>query len=108
MARTAKRHDTFDPISGVATDGNGAGIDLTQFDSVTLFADDGQGNEFSGPLTTREEDGSWTYQQSDADMSVAGVYDIELECIDGSEKVHIPNDAAANPKLTITADIDDN
>jgi hypothetical protein len=41
-------------------------------------------------------------------MSVAGVYDIELECIDGSEKVHIPNDAAANPKLTITADIDDN
>jgi hypothetical protein len=109
VSRIAKRHDTLDPLSGTATDGTGNPIDLTVFTSVKLFATDGGANTFSGECTQKNADGTWTYEQSDLDMSVVGTYDIELECTTaGGDKVHIPNEAAENPTLTIDPDIDDN
>lgn len=109
MSRTAKRHDTLDPLTGTALDGAGNPIDLTAFTTVTLFATDGGANTFSGACSAANADGTWEYQQTDLDMSVIGTYDIELECVTaGGEKVHIPNEAAENPTLTIDPDIDDN
>ena len=108
MARTAKRHDTLDPISGTALDGAGNPIDLTVFSSVLLFATNGT-KTFSGPLTTRNANGTWTYAQTDVDMDTEGEFDLELECVMASgKKVHIPSEAAENPVLTIDPDIDDN
>ena len=50
--------------------------------------------------------GKWRYEQVDADVSVAGTYDVELECVASTgKKVHLPSAEADDP-LTIDAELD--
>jgi hypothetical protein len=108
MPRTAKRHDTLDPITGTATK-NGSPVDLTVFTSVTFFAlhEDGQ-TIITGLCSDANSDGTWEYQQDDADMSLAGDYSCELECVAPGGKVHFPSSQEDNPVLTVDPDVDDN
>lgn len=106
--RTIKRHDTADPITGIASDDNGP-VDLTVFDVVRFQASGGETPIlFGGEVEEANADGTWVYQQTDEDVSIPGEYVCELECemLDG-KKIHFPNTASANPTLTIDADLDD-
>ena len=116
MARTMKRHDTADPITGTASDANGP-VDLTVFETVTYQAkQDGSGTTplFEGPAIVVQEEtsnvadkGKWRYEQTDEDVSLSGGYKSELECVlPNGKKVHFPS-APAVTDLTINPDLDD-
>ena len=114
MPRVLKRHDTADPITGTASDENGP-VDLTVYESVTFQAAiDGSPAVIEGEVVVIEAEtddeadrGKWSYEQTDADVSVAGTYDVELECVlANGKKVHFPSAEADNPQLTIDTDLD--
>lgn len=111
MARTMKRHDTADPITGtVSAPGgpNGGTVDLTIYSTVKFHARTTGGAVVGGTVTSKDAAGNWSYQQLDADVSDAGIYGCEIECtLANGRKVHFPSDAADNPVLTITEDVDD-
>lgn len=111
-ARTMKRHDTADPITGKATsDDEPDGVDLTVFTTVKFQAKadvDGVETLVGGAVTDANADGTWSYDQDDTDVSGAGLYDCELECItSGGKKVHFPNKKSANPQIEVDEDLDD-
>lgn len=121
---TRKRHDTLDPFSGTARL-NGVRQDLGVFDTIELhyklkvnptetlvlpvvdvFAVDGAGGP-NEPDGFPPNYGKWRALPADADVDVEGAYEQELECIVGTQKVHIPSRRADNPTLNIDPDIDD-
>lgn len=109
-SRIMKRHDTADPITGrVSAPGgpNGGTVDLTTFGTVKFQAKTATGGVIGGTVTSKNADGTWTYQQVDADVSTAGIYGCEIECtLANGRKVHFPNEAADNPVLQIDTDLD--
>jgi hypothetical protein len=108
--RTLKRHDTAEPITGKATsDSEPDGVNLTVFETVNLhFKTAPSGPVQGGVVAQANVDGTYVYEQIDTDVSVAGLYEVELECIlANGKKVHFPNVKAENPKLTIDEDLDD-
>ena len=114
MARTMKRHDTADPITGTASDANGP-VDLTVFETVTYQARQEPGAALiEGEVVVIQTEtglladkGKWRYEQSDEDVSVAAGYKSELECVlANGKKVHFPS-AASVVDLTIVPDLDD-
>lgn len=111
MARTMKRHDTADPITGtVSAPGgpNGGTVDLTVYTTVKFHMKTAGGAVIGGTVSSRDAAGNWTYQQIDADVSESGVYGCEIEgTLANGRKVHWPSDATLNPALTITDDVDD-
>lgn len=110
MARTIKRHDTADPITGTASvpgGPNGGTVDLTIYTTVKFQAKGAGGTIFGGTVSAKNADGTWTYSQVDADVSTADIYGCELECtLANGKKVHFPNEQSENPVLTIDEDID--
>ena len=111
MARTMKRHDTADPITGTAMAG-GSAVDLSVYSTVEFHAKTTVGEAeliIGGTVTEANADGSWVYAQGTADVAQEGIYDCELECVTpGGLKIHFPSAEADNPKLTIDPDLDDN
>ena len=114
MARTMKRHDTIDPITGTVT-ANGTAVDLRGtadggvYSTVKFFAKSTSGTAwFGGTVSSAGTAGDWTYTQTDADVSVADTYECEIEAtLPNGKKIHFPNDKADNELLTITEDVDD-
>lgn len=122
---TIKRHDTLDPFSGTVRE-NGVRVDLSQFATIELhyklktapttviklpvvdvLAADGAGGP-NEPDGFPPNYGKWRAVRADVDVSVEGIYEMELECIvTGGGKVHFPNARALNPTLNIDPDEDD-
>lgn len=107
--RTLKTHDTADPITGTCLVGE-TPVDLTVYATVTFFAKatvDEIEVLVSGVCSQANADGTWVYDQLDADVAQAGLYECELECeLANGKKVHFPNTQAANPELQLDADLD--
>ena len=113
VARTMKRHDTADPITGTVTSTDEpGGVDLTVFETVEFSAKatvDGIEVVVGGEVSEANADGSWVYEQLDEDVSEAGLYECEIECtLANGKKVHFPNAKAENPQIQIDEDLDDN
>lgn len=107
--RIMKRHDTVNPITGQVTTSTGP-VDLTVFQTVKFQGKgtiSGTPTLIGGTVTTRNADGTWSYQQVDADVSQAGSFSCEIECtMSNGRKVHFPNEYADNPILQIDQDLD--
>jgi hypothetical protein len=107
IARTMKRHDTADPITGIASSGSGP-VDLTVYTTVNFWAKTATGTVVGGEVTDANADGTFVYEPTAGDVGTEGMYDMELECITASGKpVTFPNAKAANPQLQIDEDLND-
>lgn len=113
VERVMKRHDTAEPITGTVRAGTPAvAVDLSVYQTVEMTAKaeiNGVETIITGECTLGDDDGEWIFEQTDEDVSDAGVYEVEIECtLANGKKVHFPNAKASNPSLQIDEDLDDN
>jgi hypothetical protein len=74
--------DTWPPLTGAATDADGAALDLSSADGLRMIAKAASGAtviEGAAANLTDGTDGKWSYTWAADDLSVAGSYCPELE-----------------------------
>jgi hypothetical protein len=109
-----KTGDTWPPLTGTVSDDNGP-VNIFVAQSVRIIMKTGT-TSVTGPVTVVDDGtlplrGKWSYKPALNDFSVVGDPQVEIEVTWNAtstppEIETYPNDAALNPTIHVTADLD--